>query len=105
MTAPIKQFIEKLVKDFEEKFSRTDSQTGKIKPKWFFPEITSPRDVSNFLRQALTDIDSLWRERVKRIVPEKLTRNEAELNGLPDNDYINGFNLCRDQILKNLEEL
>ena len=65
--------IEKIIKKFEEKFSRqdgSDEQRGAM-PQWFFPETTTPREVSNWFREELTELVSKAEERGRMEVHSK----------------------------------
>ena len=133
MTDPIKQFIEKFEKEFfsrladklEELFPKTNQDHPEIPSEGNRTTALTFNAFANvifrdILKKVVADPDSLWRERVKEIeeMPEaKPNMKGANLEGLKklgakkitilqaEISYSAGFNACRDQILKNLEEL
>ena len=107
MTDPTKQFIEERKKALNLLVLRVDTEKG----EWTFSD-----KIWEEIDKLFADLDSLWRERVKKIIPKK--RNTETCRGgyktlakkgdtacCYEKGKDNGFNDCRDQILKNLEKL
>ena len=98
-TPKTKQFIEEKIKELRDEFAMGNDQTTILGAKG------SADRIADFFSKVLADLNSLWREGVKEIVPEERVFELRKDNPQYSLGQTNGHYICRDQILKNLEEL